>query len=474
MNTTSKKEEHIYFNKQTFTGQIKGLLTDHYDIIKTLGEGSFGKVFEIKHKNTGEIRASKQILKSVFKKNLKQFVREMNILMKIDGPHVVKLYEIYEEERFIHIVMEECEGGQLSDRIIKIISKGKFYTEREVAKLFQQIMSAIAYCHDNGIAHRDLKPENILYINKGECINESIKVIDFGLSRIFHDKKMNTKVGTPYYVAPEVLLKKYNEKCDIWSAAVILYMILSGEIPFNGENDKEIYNAISNYEYNFNSPHWKQISPSVIDLIKKCLVPEMIRPSAKEVLDHPWFKNAELLNVNFEINIKVFMNYINSIKLKQMILTYVASRLNPKEEAKLKEIFISYDKNKDGNISLEELKLGLKQLNSKTLDENDIEKIYKSLDTDKNGKIFYTEFLAALVGETKYLTEEKLYRAFSFLDKDHSGKIDKAAIKDVILHNKYIDDELDNIIEDADKNKDGVIDYNEFLDMMGFRREEYK
>ena len=164
MNTTSKKEEHIYFNKQTFTGQIKGLLTDHYDIIKTLGEGSFGKVFEIKHKNTGEIRASKQILKSVFKKNLKQFVREMNILMKIDGPHVVKLYEIYEEERFIHIVMEECEGGQLSDRIIKIISKGKFYTEREVAKLFQQIMSAIAYCHDNGIAHRDLKPENILYI----------------------------------------------------------------------------------------------------------------------------------------------------------------------------------------------------------------------------------------------------------------------------------------------------------------------
>ena len=285
---------------------------------------------------------------------------------------------------------------------------------------------------------------------------------------------MNTKVGTPYYVAPEVLLKKYNEKCDIWSAAVILYMILSGEIPFNGENDKEIYNAISNYEYNFNSPHWKQISPSVIDLIKKCLVPENIRLSAKEVLAHPWFKNVEQLNVNFEINIKVFMNYINSIKLKQMILTYVASRLNPKEEAKLKEIFISYDKNKDGNISLEELKLGLKQLNSKTLDENDIEKIYKSLDTDKNGKIFYTEFLAALVGETKYLTEEKLYRAFSFLDKDHSGKIDKAAIKDVILHNKYIDDELDNIIEDADKNKDGVIDYNEFLDMMGFRREEYK
>ena len=183
-----KKEEHIFFNKQTFTGQIKGSLTDHYEIIKLLGEGSFGKVYQIKHKKTGEIRASKQILKSIFKKNLKQFVREMNILMKIDGPHVVKLYDIYEEERHIQLVMEECKGGQLSDRIMQIISKGKSYTERDVAKLFQQIMSSIAYCHDNGIVHRDLKPENILYINKGETINESIKLIDFGLSRLFSDK----------------------------------------------------------------------------------------------------------------------------------------------------------------------------------------------------------------------------------------------------------------------------------------------
>ena len=163
------------------------------------------------------------------------------------------------------------------------------------------------------------------------------------------------------------------------------------------------------------------------------------------------------------------MNYINSVKLKQMIFTYIATRLTPEEEVKLKNIFISYDKDKDGNISLNELKLGLKQLHSNDLVEKDIENIYDSLDTDKDGKILYTEFLAALVGEREILTEEKLYRAFLFLDKDGSGKIDKAAIKNVILHNKSnIDAEIDNIIEDADKNKDGVIDYNEFLDMMGF------
>ena len=182
------KNKHIYFNKQTFTGQIKGLLTDYYEIIKEIGQGSFGKVYKIRNKK-GEYRASKQISKSVFKKNIKQFIREMNVLMKIDGPYVVKLYEIFEESRFIHIVMEECKGGQLSDRIIQNIKNNKFYTEREIAKVFQQIMSAIAYCHDNGIAHRDLKPENILYTNQGENIDDSIKVIDFGLSRLFHEKK---------------------------------------------------------------------------------------------------------------------------------------------------------------------------------------------------------------------------------------------------------------------------------------------
>ena len=129
--------------------------------------------------------------------------------------------------------MEKCNGGELFDRIIDHIQSKNMYTEKDAAKLFQQIMSAIVYCHDNGIAHRDLKPENLLYINEGSEINNPIKVIDFGLSRNFEEQsKMNTKVGTAYYVAPEVLNGKYNEKCDVWSAGVILYILLSGEPPF--------------------------------------------------------------------------------------------------------------------------------------------------------------------------------------------------------------------------------------------------
>jgi calcium-dependent protein kinase len=455
----------LKFARENFVGETKGKLLDSYEVLSQLGKGGYGKVYKVKNIKTGEIRACKHLSKQNVK-NLEKFRREIEILKKMDHPNIIKLYEVYESERSLYLVMELCNGGEIFDRIIEHIQNKKMYSEKDAAKIFEQVMSCIQYCHNKNICHRDLKPENLLYLNAGSEENNRIKVIDFGLSQACD--RLKTKVGTAYYVSPEILSGNYTQLCDIWSAGVILYILLSGEIPFNGDNDREIYDAISNYKYNFNSNQWKQISPSAIDLIKKCLVPENIRLSAKEVLEHPWFKNVENLNRNFEINVKVFMNYINSVKLKQMIFTYIATRLTPEEEVKLKNIFISYDKDKDGNISLNELKLGLKQLHSNDLVEKDIENIYDSLDTDKDGKILYTEFLAALVGEREILTEEKLYRAFLFLDKDGSGKIDKAAIKNVILHNKYIDAEIDNIIEDADKNKDGVIDYNEFLDMMGF------
>lgn len=150
--------------------------------------------------------------------------------------------------------MEECLGGELFDRIIDRIQKKNLFTEREAATLFKQIMSAICYCHSQGICHRDLKPENLLFLNNED--NSPLKVIDFGLSKIHNkgDSKMTTKVGTAYYVAPEVLKGDYDEKCDIWSTGVILFIILCGEPPFNGPNDNEIYRKIQKKSFCFSQP----------------------------------------------------------------------------------------------------------------------------------------------------------------------------------------------------------------------------
>jgi calcium-dependent protein kinase len=465
------QSDHIIFNKENFVGKKQGLLTDYYEVIRKLGKGSYGKVYEVKNKTTGEIRACKQLSKSNLS-NLKKFEKEIELLIKTDHPNIIKLYEVFEDDRFIYLIMEKCNGGELFDRIIIHIQSNKMYTEKDAAKIFQQLISAIVYCHDNGIVHRDLKPENLLYINEGDEINNPIKVIDFGLSRNFDPKsKMNTKVGTAYYVAPEVLEGNYTEKCDVWSAGVILYILLSGEPPFNGANDREIYKAISKMIYQFPYNKWKKISKNAIDLIEKCLVPEDKRISAKEVLEHPWFKkidNEE--NADIQIDLPSFKDYVNSCKLKKMTLTYIASRLNENDVSNLREIFTSFDKNKDGHISLEELKNGLEKLNGKEIDNQEIEKIFLSLDTDKNGQIGYTEFLASIINERTYLNEERLYEAFVNLDKNGSGKISKDEIKTVIMKNNANDNCVEKIIEKVDKNGDGVIDYNEFLDMMGYNR----
>ena len=465
------QSDHIIFNKENFVGKKQGLLTDYYEVIRKLGKGSYGKVYEVKNKTTGEIRACKQLSKSNLS-NLKKFEKEIELLIKTDHPNIIKLYEVFEDDRFIYLIMEKCNGGELFDRIIIHIQSNKMYTEKDAAKIFQQLISAIVYCHDNGIVHRDLKPENLLYINEGDEINNPIKVIDFGLSRNFDPKsKMNTKVGTAYYVAPEVLEGNYTEKCDVWSAGVILYILLSGEPPFNGANDREIYKAISKMIYQFPYNKWKKISKNAIDLIEKCLVPEDKRISAKEVLEHPWFKkidNEE--NADIQIDLPSFKDYVNSCKLKKMTLTYIASRLNENDVSNLREIFTSFDKNKDGHISLEELKNGLEKLNGKEIDNQEIEKIFLSLDTDKNGQIGYTEFLASIISERTYLNEERLYEAFVNLDKNGSGKISKDEIKTVIMKNNANDNCVEKIIEKVDKNGDGVIDYNEFLDMMGYNR----
>ena len=180
----SQNSDFIMFNKENFIGKKEGLLTDYYNVLKKLGKGAYGKVYEVKNRITGEIRACKQLSKSNIN-NLKRFEKEIEILIKLDHPNIIKLYEIFEDDRFLFLVMEKCNGGELFDTIIDHIQKKRMFTEKNAAIIFQQIITAISYCHNNGIVHRDLKPENILYSNEGNEINNNIKVIDFGLSRNF-------------------------------------------------------------------------------------------------------------------------------------------------------------------------------------------------------------------------------------------------------------------------------------------------
>ena len=457
----------IHFGKENFISKYKCDLLQYYEFKKKLGKGGHGKVFEIINRITKEKRACKQIKKSKIK-NKEQFEREINILMKADHINIIKLYEVYEDENYLNLIMEECKGGSLFDKLVQNIKNNLNYTEHEISIIFSQIMSVILYCHSNNICHRDLKPENILFSNEGESLYDNpIKVIDFDLSSIFSKKKMETQVGTAYYIAPEVLKGKYNESCDIWSAGVILYILLSGEPPFYGQNNNEIYKKIIEMKFDFPEDKWSNISKSAKDLIKKMIAPEEKRINAHEVLEHKWFKhNEEKSNETLNLSFKSLKNFVNSNDLKKLTLTFIASRLNNNEINNLNKIFKAFDKENNGSISLLELKNGLIEFKKK-MNVDEIINIFDSIDCNKNGKIDYSEFIAATIDKKIYLDEEKLFEAFNTFDKDKNGKISKDDFEKILKDDDLLNDEnIKKIISEVDKNKDGYIDYNEFLAMM--------
>ena len=460
--------DNFPINKSTFVLKGLGNISDKYEVVKLLGTGTFGKVAEVRNKISKQIFACKEIAKKRIV-DINKLKTEIAIMIKADHPNIIKLYEIYQDNFHIDLIMEECKGGELFERIIRNIEKHKNYSEKTAAKIFKQLISAIAYCHSQGICHRDLKPENILFLSEEE--DSPIKVIDFGLSKIFGEynniinNEMTSIVGTAYYVSPEVLQGKYNEKCDIWSAGVILYIMLNGEPPFNGSNDNEIYRCISQMKFSFPESKWKNISEDAKDLIKKMICAPERRFNAQQVLNHVWIKkNAPHSKGNIiNLNLKHLKKYINTSKIQKAVLIFIASRLHENEVNHLKQTFEEIDLNKDGTLTFDELKTCL----SKVIDDDgSFETLFNAFDTDNNGKVAYTEFLAGLIEENIYMKQEKLLDAFKLFDFDNDGKISKKEVISVLKGLNIDDNNLKESIHLFDTNGDNLLDYKEFVEMM--------
>ena len=461
-------KEELQFNKHNFISITKDSLTDFYKIIKIMGEGGFGKVYEVENKKTLEHFACKKLSK-ININNLDKLKNEISILSQADHPNIIKIFEVYESNRSLYIIMELCKGGELFKKITERAQKKNMYTEKDAAEIFKKIVSAIQYSHNQGICHRDLKPENILYLNEDENEkNNHLKIINFVFSKYFKINKLSSRVDSIHYAAPEVLQQNYNEKCDIWSAGVLLYLLLSGHLPFSGSDETEIYGKIKSIQYDLNKELWQNISDEAKDLIKHMLVPQDERYSAKEVLEHPWFQivnNIKDKKLNIDFN--VFKKYSEETTLKKVVLLFIATRLNEKEIDELKKNFKSFDTNSDGQISYEEFEKGFYDYqNEKNLfNKNDIKNIFNVIDVNKNGLIDYSEFIAASLVGRKEIIERRLLDAFGTYDKNQTGKIKK----DDFIKALHIDISLQEkgftkIVDDL--SKDDFVDYNEFLKIM--------
>eukprot|EP00929_Paragymnodinium_shiwhaense_P058566 TRINITY_DN2932_c0_g1_i1.p1 TRINITY_DN2932_c0_g1~~TRINITY_DN2932_c0_g1_i1.p1 ORF type:complete len:502 (+),score=153.25 TRINITY_DN2932_c0_g1_i1:86-1591(+) len=447
-----------------------GKLVDVYEVEKKkLGEGSYGDVFRVTNKSTRAVRAVKSIAKAQMK-NIERFKQEIAIMKIMDHPNIIKLYETFEDNRNIYLVMELCKGGELFDRII---SAGRF-SEVKAATIMQQIVRAIYYMHENHICHRDLKPENFLFATKDSIEKGILKTIDFGLSCKFEEGQvLTTKAGTPYYVAPQVLCGKYDQRCDMWSCGVIMHVILCGYPPFCGETDGEVLQRVRLGVFSFKASDWKNVSEDAKDLIRQLLkMNPKDRYTAEQALNHAWIKNKapKALQVNlhegFVDNLRAFLC---QNKLKKAALHIIANQLNEDQIKALRETFMSLDHNGDGQLTVNELKEGIVKAGLKEIPQ-DLQAIMDEVDSDGSGVIDYTEFLAATLDRRIYLKEDVVWSAFRVFDRNGDGRISQEELAQVLADGCVQDmcgvNAVHSLLESVDTDGDGTIDFSEFMNMM--------
>jgi len=253
-----------------------------YSFQKVIGKGTFGLVKRAVSKS-GEMVAIKIMDKRVIKPEHKLLLeREVSILSRLQHPNIVSLIACYDTPKRVFFVLELVGGGELFK---DIINRSEPYYEGDAANYVKQILRALEYMHSMGIAHRDLKPENLLLSEDKKVI----KITDFGFSKDESDK-LQTACGTALYVAPEVLsAAEYGTSCDIWSVGVITYILLSAHIPFDGPNEKEIFEKILNAEYYFPTSLWANISDIGKKFISEIFVVDpKLRLDATDCLKHTW------------------------------------------------------------------------------------------------------------------------------------------------------------------------------------------
>jgi len=430
-----------------------------------LGEGNFGKVRPAVMKATGAPRAVKCIPKTLLKNKSGGVKQEVQIMKLIDHPNLVMLYDIFEDDDSLYLVMELCAGGHL----LELMQRTKCFTELETAVAMQQILRAIKYLHSHQIAHRDVKAENCLVSSKGRIEHGRVKVGDFGLSRQFKPNEVFTaRVGTPTHWAPEVLERKYTKKCDLWACGVVMYHILSGSLPFSDENDCE--EVRKGMEVPFCTPAWCHVSDDAALLTNLLMTRDASkRPSARRILRDEWFarwipkvedapfKKSHLANLR---------NFRSLSRLKRASLAVVVTLLGDRDIRSSRKLFASLDRNGDGLLSVVELRRRLKRCRNQE-ELGSVQDIFQDGDPDQDRlrPFTFTEFLAATFAREHCLDDNLCRAAFRMFDKHGDGQISIADLASGKLLGHLSLHELRQLMEDLGPHA-STVEFEAFVHML--------
>ena len=460
---------------------------DLYDELDDLGEGAYGVVKKVSLKENPEtIRAMKIIPKDMIAEGESiSLLNEIDILKKLEHPNIVKIYEcFFDEKHYIYIVSELCDQGDLLGKLTKLGSM----SELVVKSLMCQILNAVSYLHDNKVFHGDIKLENIMLYKTSkqngirftnDTTDYEVKLTDFGYSKFLKKKKHNKLsgiVGTSIYCSPEVIDNLYDERSDEWSCGVLMYILLCGEPPFQGETEEEIFANVKKGYIDFSKKEFKIVSQNCIDLIKKLLTKNKEnRIEASEALKHPFFTEnfnpMSAMTQNKDLNILKRLISLKKLpsKLHEVVLAYCCFNYITKEEEKeLRELFRLLDHDNKNKLTMQDFERGFKEADL-MVSSNEIKNIMNILDIIGNNLIDYQDFLRGTCDKKLLFNDENLKAVFGFIDKDSKGYATSEDIQRFVFgkNKKYKNSSnIERCMAQIGMKKDSKLTYEQFCEMI--------
>ena len=470
-----KFEKSIRILTENLIIQQKGNLNENYEIIKKIGVGTLGTVYKAKNKYLKNIVAIKMIKKIKENEDDNEIIDEINKLKKLSHPNIVRIHEFYCSQKYHQIITEYCKKGNLNKYIRNSL------TEKQLAVIFYQIFSGLCYLHENNIIHGNIKLKNIMFLTKEEDNQTKeeyfwVKIIDFSIDKIFNKNKQDSLEYSSYYKAPEMFQNKFSDKTDVWSIGIILFLALTGKVPFDGKTDDEISNKIQNDPYNELEPMLLAHSSESRDLLDKLLEKDMEkRISAKQALNHEWFKNyhGRALFSNFRLDeiqqyIHNLCSYSSESKISQLVLAFLVHNIPISTSTyTILKLFRLFNTSGDCKLTKDELKKGLYNYRNEEQVNEIAEELFLVLDGGSNGYIEFEEFYRACVNKKELLTKENIWYAFKFLDENNTNTIELRTLMKAFdaEPNKMLEAVFNKTLNKEDNNT-GIMTFQEFEEMM--------
>ena len=439
---------------------------ERFTILKVLGEGASCKVVSVRDRRSGGMFAMK-IMDKREPYNAVLFENESLILRSLQHDNILQLVEAYEDVNTFHLMTVLCQGGELFDRV-----KNGSFSELSAACLARQMLSALSYCHAQQIVHRDLKPENFVFATREE--DSAMKLIDFGCAKLVRDEEVISDVaGSPYYCAPEILADDVErtgavwKAADMWSLGVIVFLLVCGFPPFNGDSQEKIFRKIKKGKFRFPRPAelgGVQLSDSVQDLISSLLLMQPHkRLTAAAALQHPWITGQTASSTPLPaVVVDALSSFRAQCRLKKAAARVLLNKMTDDDRKDLKAVFNRFDVNGDGQLGPEEVTRLMRSIGK---EGEEAKQMLSTLDDDGDGGVSLSEFeQAAALGQLQ--TEADLKRSFDMFDLDHDGFITHAEIERLcgLNHETAL-----GMVREVDENGDGRITFDEWLVAMSGR-----